>query len=32
MKNFKITERDKFLLTGFIASCGLIIFLSWSLN
>lgn len=32
MKNFKITERDRFLLAGFIASCILLVFLAWSLN
>lgn len=32
IKNFKTNLRDKYLLAGFIASCGMIIFLSWSLN
>ncbi len=32
MKNFKITKQDKFLLAGFVASCVLLVFLSWSLN
>jgi hypothetical protein len=30
--NFKITQRDKFLLAGFIASCILLVFLANSLR
>ncbi len=30
--NFKIMKQDKFLLTGFIISCILLIFLSWSIS
>jgi len=32
MKKFKITKLDKFLLTGFVASCVMILFLSWSIR
>lgn len=31
INNFKITNRDKYLLIGFVCCCIGILFLSWSL-